>query len=138
MHEYAMTMSFLPRHPPIPGYEPIRVLGQNGAIVYVARSVRLDKPVALQVWNRPIPGNAAALVGLEHPNIVGVFDVGEVDGHSYFAFEYVEAESLAQRLRKGPLTDVEARNIATAIAWACYSHVRWAPSSQTSRLGAFC
>ncbi|HET9362279.1 MAG TPA: hypothetical protein VFO58_21155 [Vicinamibacterales bacterium] len=106
-------------HLPIPGYEPIRVLGRNGAIVYLARSVRLDKLAALQVWpKRALPGNAAALTGLAHPNVLEMFDVGEVGEHSYFAFEYVEVDTLAQRLRMGPLGDVEARESAIAIATA--------------------
>lgn len=114
-----MTTWALERHPPIPGYEPVRVLGYNGAIVYLARSLRLDKPAVLQVWSgRPFPSNAATMVGLDHPNIVGVFDVGEVDGQSYVAFEYVEAETLGQRLQKGPLTDIEARKCGIAIAFA--------------------
>ena len=83
-----MTTWASERHPPIPGYEPIRVLGQNGAIVYVARSARFDKPIALQVWsNRKLPANVAAMFGLEHPNILGVLDVGEVAGHVYMALE---------------------------------------------------
>ena len=62
----------------------IRVFRQNGAIVYVARSARFDRPIALQVWsNRTLPANVAAMVGLEHPNILGVLDVGEVAGHVY-------------------------------------------------------
>jgi serine/threonine protein kinase len=44
-----------------------------------------------------------------------VFDVGEVDDCSYLAFEYVEADTLAQRLRKGPLPDIEARACVAAI-----------------------
>jgi hypothetical protein len=74
-----MTTWASERHPPIPGYELIRVLGQNDAIVYVARSARFDKPLALQVWSdRTLPVNVAAMVGLEHPNILGILDVGEV------------------------------------------------------------
>src|SRR5215831_13376449 len=113
-----MTTWASDRHPPIPGYEPIRVLGQNGAIVYVARSVRFDKPVALKVWsNRTLPATVAAMVGLEHPNILGVLDAGEVDGHLYVALEYVEGvESLDARLRRGPLPEADARGLAIVIA----------------------
>ena len=105
------------RHPPIPGYEPIRVLGQNGAIVYVAHSARFDKPIALQVWsNRTLPANVAAMVGLEHPNILGVLDVGEVAGHVYVALEYLEGvESLGARLGRGPRPEADARGLASVI-----------------------
>jgi serine/threonine protein kinase len=112
-----MTMSFSRRHSAIPGYEPIRVLGQNGAIVYLARSARFDKPVALQVWSNRTPGDVPAVVGLEHPNILGVLDVGEVDGHVYVALEYLEGvESLGVRLRGGPIPETNARRLASIIA----------------------
>jgi eukaryotic-like serine/threonine-protein kinase len=112
-----MTTWASERHPPIPGYEPVRVLGQNGAIVYVARFARFDRPVALQVWsNRTVPANVGAMVGLEHPNILGVLDVGEVAGHVYVALEYLEGvESLGVRLRRGPLPEGDARGLASVI-----------------------
>ena len=115
-----MTSSiWLREHPPIPGYEPIRVLGRNGAIVYFARSLRLNEPAVVQVWHRrALPSNAATMVGLDHPSIVRVLDVGEVDGHAYVAFEHVEAETLAHRLESGPLSNIDSRKCATAIASA--------------------
>lgn len=119
-----MTSSFSQRHPPIPGYEPVRVLGYNGAIVYVARSTRAGGLVVLQVWDRGLSAHrtsdTAAIVGLEHPNILRVFDAGEVEGHAYFAFEYLgeSTEGLDQRLQKGPLIDSEARRLTMVIASA--------------------
>jgi len=112
-----MTTWASARHPPIPGYEPIRVLGQNGAIVYVARFARFNKPIALQVWsNRTLPADVAAMVGLEHPNILGVLDIGEVAGHVYVALEYLEGiESLGERLRRGPLPEADARGLASVM-----------------------
>jgi len=105
-------------HPPIPGYEPIQLLGQNGAIVYKARSDRFDKPVVLCVWTgHALPASVNAVVGLEHPNILRVLDVGEVDGHAYCALEYLEgAESLGVRLRRGPVDELGARRLTAAIA----------------------
>ena len=114
-----MTSSIWQGHPPIPGYEPIRVLGRNGVIVYLVRSLRLDEPAVLRVSHRrALPSNAATLVGLDHPNVVRVFDVGEVDGHAYVAFEHIEAETLALRLESGPLSNIDSRKCATAIASA--------------------
>ena len=113
-----MTTWASERHPPIPGYEPIRVLGQNGAIVYVARSARFDKPIALQVWsNRTLPANVAAMVGLEHPNILGVLDVGEVAGHVVRGARIFRGgrESLGARLGRGPLPEADARGLASVI-----------------------
>jgi len=124
-------MSFSVHHPAIPGYELIRELaigcGGNGAIIYVARSVRLDKVVVLQVRFPPRisvqggdvagPARMASLLGLGHPNILGVLEVGEVDRHVYVALEYVEGvETLGDRLRRGPLPEAKARGLASVIA----------------------
>lgn len=120
-----MTTWASERHPPISGYEAIRVLGQNGAIVYVARSARFDKPVALQVWsNRALPADVATMVGLEHPNILGVLDVGELAGHVYVAFEYLEGiETLAARLRPGPLSELTREDLPASSPRCCSSCV---------------
>ena len=96
-----MTTWASTEHSPIPGYEPIRVLGRNGAIVYLARSVRFDKPVVLQVWERyTLPTYEAAVVGLEHPHILRVLDVGEIGGHLYVALEYLDGVETLARLRQ--------------------------------------
>jgi len=114
-----MTSSFSQRHPPIPGYEPVRVLGYNGAVVYVARSTQVGRLVVLQVWDRGFSAHTAVLMGIEHPNILRVFEAGEVKGHSYVAFEYLDkTESLDQRLQRGPLIDSEARKLTMVIASA--------------------
>jgi serine/threonine-protein kinase len=108
----------------ISGYEIIRVLARNGCVVYEARSAKLGRIVVLKVhmWEKACEAReAAALVGLEHPNILRYFDVGEFQGCQYFAFEYVEAETLAQRLSRGPLPDNEARRVAILMALALQS-----------------
>ncbi|HEX4607379.1 MAG TPA: serine/threonine-protein kinase, partial [Urbifossiella sp.] len=92
--------------PRIPGYEVQAVLGRGGmGVVYKARHLRLNRPVALKM----LPAGAAAgpesrvrflreaeaAAGLRHPNIVPVFDTGDQDGHPYFTMEFVEGGSLA-------------------------------------------
>jgi serine/threonine protein kinase len=113
-----MTTWASSEHPPISGYEPIRVLGRNGAIVYLAHSLRFEKPVVLQVWsNRTLPVPEAVLVGLDHQNILGVLDVGEVAGHVYVALEYLEGgEILNTKLRRGPMPESDARGLALIMA----------------------
>jgi serine/threonine-protein kinase len=100
--------------PRIAGYEVEAVLGRGGmGIVYQARHVRLNRPVALKMLlagayagpqeRRRFLREAEAVAGLRHPNIVQVHDLGEHDGQPYFTMEYVEGGSLAQRLTDTPL-----------------------------------
>src|SRR5262245_24855035 len=100
--------------PEIPGHEVEAVLGRGGAgIVFRARHVRLNRPVAIKMllagaYAQPTEQErfrreAEAVASLRHPNVVQVYDVGEVDGHPYFTMEYVDGGSLAQKLAGTPL-----------------------------------
>jgi serine/threonine-protein kinase len=112
-------------HPSLPGYEILEVLGQGGmGVVYKARQVALDRPVALKMilagaYARPeqrarFRTEAEAAARLRHPNVVQVYEVGEYEGEPYFAMEYVESGSLAQRLA-GPLMPARQAAELTAI-----------------------
>jgi serine/threonine protein kinase/tetratricopeptide (TPR) repeat protein len=80
-------------------YEIGRAIGEGGmGVVYRARDVRLDRPVAIKIGSAVSPGalarmerEALALARLSHPNVVVVYEVGEVDGRVFVAMEYVEA-----------------------------------------------
>ena len=115
-------------------YTVERELGQGGmAIVYLARDLRHDRPVALKVL-RP---ELAATLGperfqreihvaarLQHPHILTVHDSGEAAGQLWFTMPFVEGESLRDRLRRErqlPLDD--ALRIAAEAARALeYAH----------------
>ena len=95
--------------PQIPGYEVQAVLGRGGmGVVYRAWHLRLNRPVALKMllagpYARPeelerFQREAEAVAGLRHPNIVQVYDVGDVDGRPYFTMEFVEGGSLAEKI----------------------------------------
>ncbi|HEY1376044.1 MAG TPA: serine/threonine-protein kinase, partial [Gemmataceae bacterium] len=109
---------------PIPGYEVEAELGRGGmGVVYLAYQPSLKRRVALKTilvaggadadTRRRFRAEAEATARLQHPNIVQVFEVGEVDGHLYYAMEYVDGGSLAGRAVRPPH---EAARLAEALA----------------------
>lgn len=96
-----------------PEYEVIREISSGGmGLVFVARDVGLDRRVAIKVLRPELATAQAAerflrearlLARLSHPNIVPVHDAGEADGFFFYVMDYVESETLAERLKRGPL-----------------------------------
>ena len=95
-------------------YEIESPLGAGGqGEVYRARDTRLDRTVAVKVLPSHLSSDpnllqrfdreARTISSLSHPNICPLYDVGSQDGTSYLVMEYLEGETLADRLRKGPL-----------------------------------
>src|SRR5690349_11386504 len=85
------------------GFELRGLLGQGGmGRVYLAHEVMLDRPVALKFILGSIQGmarerflmEARAVARLSHANIVAIHRLGEVQGHPYVAYEYIEGRSL--------------------------------------------
>ena len=109
--------------------------GQNGT-VYLARDMRLDRPVALKVLDRPGEDawgealqEARLASALDHRNICTVYDVGEAETEDrslpYIAMEYVEGRSLAETLESGPLDRPVLLRYATQLCEAlAYAHQR--------------
>src|SRR6187551_376045 len=105
--------------PVIPGarlgpYEVIEAIGAGGmGEVYRARDSRLDRSVAIKVLAPRISGRpdaiqrfareARTVAALNHPNICALYDIGEEPDSRYLVMEYLEGETLAERLEKGPL-----------------------------------
>ena len=95
-------------------------LGSGGmSTVYLARDETLQRWVAVKVMHREMSDQpdqierfrreARAVAQLSHPNVVAVIDAGEDGGYPYIVFEYVEGETLKQRIdRLGRLPIVEA------------------------------
>ena len=85
--------------------------------VYKARDTRLDRTVALKVLpqemtadpelRRRFEREARAISAIAHPNICMLFDVGSHDGREFLVMEYLDGESLAERLARGPLSIAE-------------------------------
>jgi serine/threonine protein kinase len=108
-------------------YEVLALLGTGGmGEVHRARDTRLNRDVAVKVLRLGIADNpirrmrfereAQAISHLSHPNICAVYDVGEQDGIAYLVMEYIEGESLEQRLRRGALSATTAVRLAIQIA----------------------
>jgi eukaryotic-like serine/threonine-protein kinase len=102
-------------------------LGSGGmSTVYLARDATLERWVAVKVMHREMSDQpdqierfrreARAVAQLSHPNVVAVIDAGEDGGHPYIVFEYVDGETLKQRIeRVGPLPVDEATAYAIEI-----------------------
>ncbi len=110
-------------------YEITDVAGVGGmGEVYKARDSRLDRTVAIKVLPQRTSQNAdlrarfereaKAISSLNHPNICTLYDVGHEDGMDYLVMEYIEGESLAARLTKGPMPLEELLPVAVQIAEA--------------------
>ena len=95
-------------------YEIQSPLGAGGmGEVYRARDTRLDRTVAVKILPSHLSENpearqrfdreARTISSVNHPNICTLYDVGHQDGIDYLVMEYLEGETLADRLRKGPL-----------------------------------
>jgi serine/threonine protein kinase len=108
---------------------PYEILEQAGAggmgEVYQARDTRLDRSVAIKVLPIQLAGNtdlkqrfdreARAISSLNHPNICTLHDVGHENGLDYLVMEYLEGETLAMRLQKGPLSLTDLFSIAIQV-----------------------
>ena len=111
---------------------PYRVesrLGSGGmGDVYKAHDTRLDRPVALKLLSSRFAADAERLrrfhaevraaSSLNHPHILVLHDLGEVDGRPFMVTEFVEGQTLRQRLQAGPLLLRETIEIASQIASA--------------------
>ena len=114
-------------------YELGRRIGRGGmAEVFVARDRLLDRPVAVKVlfpehakdplFVERFRREAMSAAGLNHPNIVGVYDWGQVNNTYYIAMEYVQGRTLADILQAtGRLSVLQACDIAVEVAAALAS-----------------
>jgi eukaryotic-like serine/threonine-protein kinase len=105
----------------------IEEVGHGGmGIVYKAEDIKLKRSVALKFLPPHLVGSpelkerflieAQAAAALSHPDICVIHEVGESQGHPYIAMEYLEGETLRDRIRRGPLKTEEALDIAVHIA----------------------
>ncbi len=110
-------------------YEVISRIGAGGmGEVFRARDTRLDRMVAIKILPREFADNAELRLRFEreaktisqiaHPNICTLHDVGHADGVEYLVLEFLEGETLADRIARGPLPIAEVLRFGSQIASA--------------------
>jgi hypothetical protein len=108
-------------------YEIVAAIGAGGmGEVYRAKDTRLDRTVAIKVLPEHLSGNpqsrdrfdreAKAISSLSHPHICQLYDVGHQNGIDFLVMEYLEGETLAHRIKKGPLPADQVLQIAIQMA----------------------
>jgi serine/threonine protein kinase/Tfp pilus assembly protein PilF len=133
------TLSF-PTRKRIGRYEICSQLGAGGmGEVYLANDTKLDRKVALKLLPpdvlqaltaatsdrvRRFIQEAKAASALNHPNILTIYEIDEVDSQHFIATEYVDGETLRERLRVAPFTPSETMDVGIQVAsalWATHS-----------------
>jgi serine/threonine-protein kinase len=108
-------------------YELIEVVGRGGmGVVYKARQLTLGRTVALKMLSagclaseqelRRFQGEAEAAAGLNHPNVVSVHEVGELEGRYFFSMQYIEGNDLAEILKKRKISFRDAARYIQQVA----------------------
>ena len=108
-------------------YEILAEIGAGGmGEVYKARDTRLDRIVAVKVLLPHVAGDplfrerfereARAASALDHPHICALYDIGHDQDRQFLVLQYLEGETLADRLAKGPLPLDQALTRAREIA----------------------
>src|SRR3989449_5175261 len=113
----------------IGSFEVLSIVGRGGmGEVYRARDTKLKREVAIKIlpdeFSRDpervarFQREAEVLASLNHPNIAAIYDLDEANGSRFLVLELVEGETLADRIRRGPIPIDEALNIAKSICEA--------------------
>jgi WD40 repeat protein len=119
--------------PAVAGYEVFGFLGEGGmGVVYRARQVALDRPVALKLLRggsskrlARFRAEALAEARLQHPHVVQIFEIGEHQGQPYLALELLEGGSLEAKFAGEPQASHDAAALVAVLARTVqYAHSR--------------
>ncbi len=108
-------------------YKILEKLGEGGmGVVYKAEDTSLKRTVALKFLNSQALGSgeertrfiteARAAAALSHPHVATIYEIDEVDGETFIVMEYIEGQSLRQKVESGPLRLSQALDIAIQVA----------------------
>ena len=123
-------------------YRVVAPLGAGGmGEVYLAEDMRLGRKVALKILSRTLTAHedrvrrfrqeARTISALNHPNILTIYDVGQVGDVHFIATEYVDGETLRERLAPGGMDEALALDIAVQIGRRCRPRMPLASSIAT-------
>ena len=132
MNESSSPLGFVAPEPSelaalLPGYEIYNLIAAGGmGAVYAALQKSLDRPVAIKIlptelsadhaFRSQFEDEAKAMARLNHANLIGVYDFGEVAGMLFIVMEYVEGESLYQSARGIKIDPAQAVDVVLAVA----------------------
>ncbi|PHQ32482.1 serine/threonine-protein kinase [Rhodopirellula bahusiensis] len=110
-------------------FDLLEEVGRGGmGVVFRARQRSLDREVAIKMILRGrlasdadlqrFMAEAAATASLDHPSIVPVYEVGDIEGRPFFSMQFIEGQTLSQRVASGPMAPREAARMVAQIARA--------------------
>src|SRR5713226_6088013 len=110
-------------------YEIRAKIGEGGmGEVYLAQDSKLDRKVALKILPAAVAAHpdrmkrfvqeAKAASALNHPNILTIYEIDETDSGHFIATEFIDGETLHERMRSAPMKLGEALDVAAQIAGA--------------------
>ena len=125
--------------PKIDDYQILRQIGKGGmGVVFEARQISLDRQVALKLLSTQFVNSGMALMrfqreaksaaALHHSNIVPVFDIGECNGHHYYAMQLIQGKTLREiiaemrQVREASAPDDESYLVASSIVNGVFSN----------------
>jgi predicted Ser/Thr protein kinase len=110
-------------------YELLEEVGRGGmGVVFRARQISLDREVAVKMilrgrlasdldLNRFL-SEASSTARLQHPHIVPVYEVGDIEGRPFFSMKFIDGDTLGTKLSDGPLPEREAARLMASISRA--------------------
>jgi serine/threonine protein kinase len=115
-------------------YEICSQLGAGGmGEVYLANDTKLDRKVALKILPSDMVNDASddrvrrfmqeakSVSALNHPNILTIYEIDEIDSEHFIATEFIDGETLRDRIRKGPFSPADTLEVAIQVAGALSS-----------------
>src|SRR5467141_392473 len=110
-------------------YEIRAKIGEGGmGEVYLAQDTKLDRKVALKILPADVAAHpdrmkrfvqeAKAASALNHPNIITIYEIEQIDSVNFIATEFIDGETLRQRMKNAPMKIGEVIDVAAQIAGA--------------------